>query len=64
MNISEFDYSLIITITESDMVTEIRIWNRVDRQRSERRSNAFWLDKRGQNVQIFEKVLFFNLRTT
>ena len=25
MNILEFDYSLIITITDSDMVTEIRI---------------------------------------
>ena len=27
------------------------------------KENAFQLDKTGQNVQILEEVLFFNLRT-
>ena len=59
--------------------TIIRIffmWNRVDCQRSEEKKiqntqevkqNASWLDKTGQNVRIFEEVLFlqatYNIKT-
>ena len=34
------------------------------KKRKEKEKNAFSWDETGQNVQIFEEVLFFKLRTT
>ena len=44
----------VISVDPMDMVENTQ----------EMRENAFWLDKTGQNVEIFEGVLFFKLRTT